>query len=464
MIRFKITAALFLIATISSLGQIKTGSNISNTIANENPFLDVSEYSDGFANNIGKGLVFPRTDLTTWTFKTDNLDGISFPTAFDGMIVYNTGSGSTVSGQGQQVSVTPGFYYFSNPGATDNIANGQWLKMSGSGGGKFVDGATNPNDAVYTDGGVVIGKDEFTPPNYANPLPATTVEIFGDQKNAGITLRSSGDFFPGILMARSESTTKVNREWTIGVNSFGVLEFNDRGTYDSPDVRPMFSLTPVENYVGVGLNNPVAKLHVLTGSSFSGGTLDTDILRCDFNLTNTRFVVKGDGKVGIGTLNPSYGFDVVLGDAMFRNNLRLGNEPNRGLVVNSNVSPTVSVGGSGFASVFKTNGDNSYAHHIGFEVAANDANDGFFVSTDSNLDGVVDNVALKINANGNTGVGKTNPTSKLDVNGYVKLGSTDVTGNATPQPGMIRYNATTDKFQGYVNNAGSGTPGWVDLN
>lgn len=146
-----------LLGTFSINAQINTATSPNTTIAGENPFLDVSEFSDGFANNIGKGLVFPRTDLTQWTFKTDNLDGITFPTAFDGMIVYNTGSGSTLTGQGQVVSVTPGFYYFSNPGATDNITNGQWIKFeAGAAGGKFVDG-TNPADAVYTSGNVGIG-------------------------------------------------------------------------------------------------------------------------------------------------------------------------------------------------------------------------------------------------------------------------------------------------------------------
>ncbi|MBE9577576.1 fibrobacter succinogenes major paralogous domain-containing protein, partial [Flavobacterium proteolyticum] len=109
------------------------------------------------AGSVGKGLVFPQTDLTTWTFDTSALDGINFPTAFDGMIVYNTGSGSTLENQGQIVSVTPGFYYFSNPGATDNITNGRWIKFeAGAAGGKFVDG-TDPADAVYTAGKVGIG-------------------------------------------------------------------------------------------------------------------------------------------------------------------------------------------------------------------------------------------------------------------------------------------------------------------
>lgn len=31
------------------------------------------------------------------------------------------------------------------------------------------------------------------------------------------------------------------------------------------------------------------------------------------------------------------------------------------------------------------------------------------------------------------------------------------------QPGTIIYNSTDDKFQGYVQDAGNGFPGWVNL-
>jgi hypothetical protein len=63
--------------------------------------------------------------------------------------------------------------------------------------------------------------------------------------------------------------------------------------------------------------------------------------------------------------------------------------------------------------------------------------------------------------NDNVGIGTLSPTVKLDVNGYIKVGNTDTAGDATPAAGMIRYNNTTSKFQGYVGGA---TPGWVDLN
>ena len=40
-------------------------------------------------------------------------------------------------------------------------------------------------------------------------------------------------------------------------------------------------------------------------------------------------------------------------------------------------------------------------------------------------------------------------TAAVDVNGYVKVGSVDTIANATPTAGLIRFNSTTSKFEGY---------------
>ncbi|KFF13397.1 hypothetical protein IW15_06270 [Chryseobacterium soli] len=116
--------------------QVASNGTVVNNIVGENPFFDASTNFDtastGTPNNVGKGLYFPSTNLTTWTFKTANLDGITYPTAFDGMIVYNSATGNTVSGQGVQVAVVPGFYYFSNPGQSTSITAGRWLPMGTS--------------------------------------------------------------------------------------------------------------------------------------------------------------------------------------------------------------------------------------------------------------------------------------------------------------------------------------------
>ncbi|MCO6175395.1 hypothetical protein NHF50_10100, partial [Flavobacterium sp. NRK F10] len=158
--------------------QLKSYGTIGNALVGENAFLDVSENTVNYPNNRGRGLSFPRTNLTAWTFITGNLDGLSFPTAFDGMIVYNSGTGTTLAGQGIQTSVTPGFYYFYNPGATNNITNGQWIRLSS--------GTVN---VVSSDGGNAItsGTDGGAFIDAAAIAAAQTVTTMTDNTNGTYT-------------------------------------------------------------------------------------------------------------------------------------------------------------------------------------------------------------------------------------------------------------------------------------
>lgn len=61
---------------------------------------------------------------------------------------------------------------------------------------------------------------------------------------------------------------------------------------------------------------------------------------------------------------------------------------------------------------------------------------------------------------GDMAIARETPASRLDVNGYIRVGSSDALGDQNPQAGMIRYDATTEKFQVYV--AGTRNA-WVDL-
>jgi hypothetical protein len=102
--------------------QLRSNGFASGNIQSQSAFLDASGIQGGFndSTNDGKGLVFPRTNLTTFTFATPVTDEDNFPTAYDGMIVYNIGTGNSVSGV--TTAVAPGYYYFSNP--TGGLGNG----------------------------------------------------------------------------------------------------------------------------------------------------------------------------------------------------------------------------------------------------------------------------------------------------------------------------------------------------
>ena len=80
-------------------------------------------------------------------------------------------------------------------------------------------------------------------------------------------------------------------------------------------------------------------------------------------------------------------------------------------------------------------------------------------------DGGTTNNTVVINKDGNLGINILTPTEKLDVvgnvktSGFVQFGSlTTVQRDAlTPANGMVIYNSTDNKFQGYENG------GWASL-
>lgn len=119
---------MLMLGFYSVKAQIGTNQNVENTLSNSNFFMDASKFNN-YANNIGKGLGFPRVDLTKFKFDLSVINNVQILSDFDGMMVYNYGAGNTMVNEGKAVSVTPGFYYFSNPGSPGNINNGKWMRF-----------------------------------------------------------------------------------------------------------------------------------------------------------------------------------------------------------------------------------------------------------------------------------------------------------------------------------------------
>jgi hypothetical protein len=160
----KIIFALFLsVGTVAS-AQVLSNGVIGNQFPNENIFLDASTNNSASVND-GKGLLFPTTDLTTFTFKVSSLDGINFPSAYDGMVVFNIATGNTLTNDGVvSTAVTRGYYYFDNPNKNTDVTGGRWLPLGASSKFNVVNGAaagTATNTQV--DGAQVYAyKGQFT--------------------------------------------------------------------------------------------------------------------------------------------------------------------------------------------------------------------------------------------------------------------------------------------------------------
>ncbi|QBJ86382.1 hypothetical protein DDI74_08980 [Chryseobacterium gleum] len=142
---------LFLGANVNA--QIISNGNVTSTLNNTNYFMDASNF-EGLANqSYGRGLGFPRTNLTTFTFDTSPMDNTVIVSDFDGMVVYNTATGNTATGQGVTTAVAPGFYYFSNPGNPGNITNGRWVPVGGAGKVTIGTAETTTNTIINTTAG-----------------------------------------------------------------------------------------------------------------------------------------------------------------------------------------------------------------------------------------------------------------------------------------------------------------------
>ena len=135
-IKLILKTVLFVLG-LSVNAQIASNNSINATINSESAFLDVS--SSASTTNFAKGLGFPQTNLTTFSFVSVAGSFIKFKTGYDGLLVYNIATGTTPAtgaGVGGQ-AVTPGFYYFSNPTPTPlrSSASGEWIALGGGGGG-----------------------------------------------------------------------------------------------------------------------------------------------------------------------------------------------------------------------------------------------------------------------------------------------------------------------------------------
>lgn len=129
--------ALLSIGFVQAQVSVNNGVN-TQAINNSNVILDAStafSTEAGAPPNMGKGVVIPSVDLVNFEFDLTLADGSTFPTYFDGMIVYNKATGNTLTtGKRPTTStaVTPGYYYFYNPNGAKNgnIKAGEWRPMN----------------------------------------------------------------------------------------------------------------------------------------------------------------------------------------------------------------------------------------------------------------------------------------------------------------------------------------------
>ena len=110
--------------------QVKINQNAANSSINtSSAFFDASSSSIWNASlNQGKGLLFPRVNLVTYTDMSHDgpYNASNNPNYFDGLLVFNFATGIAPIGGD---SVYPGYYYYRN--TTTSANSGHWISFKG---------------------------------------------------------------------------------------------------------------------------------------------------------------------------------------------------------------------------------------------------------------------------------------------------------------------------------------------
>ena len=193
-------------------------------------------------------------------------------------------------------------------------------------------------------------------------------------------------------------------------------------------------------------------------------------------------LLSGNGiQIGTNSSVEGVGLEIFNTDHTVRNALRLYSDAGNANTFNSIetyasrgsvVTPTVSVADDSLFGYINYGHDGSAYVQSSFIVAGVDSQatvgSGAIpgnIVLGTTPDGGTTNNFITINKDGNLGVNILTPTEKLDVvgniktSGFVQFGSLTTTErNAlTPANGMVIYNSTDNKFQGYENG------GWASL-
>ena len=231
----------FLLAGLGSINaqillrDTPTNGSASSSIA----FIDGSSnpgYNGTNANYAGKGILFPSMDLTLALngapFDNASIGAASYnPNYYDGLVVYNTGTGAVTMGT-SAADVAPGFYYYSNPSAT-TWDTGVWTPMGG--GGAAAAAAIVDDTAVET--GVTINASAEKVVRLSGTADGTSTHI--DLGTSVLAANTVSDFRKAIVYDATSGhvVTESTGDYDVATNKFvtgnGLMNFLlDAGTYD----------------------------------------------------------------------------------------------------------------------------------------------------------------------------------------------------------------------------------------
>jgi len=248
-----------------------------------------------------------------------------------------------------------------------------------------------------------------------------------------VSSNSKGLLFPRLTSSQRDAITLPANGLTIYNTTTNVLEIN-KGTTSLPVWESLGAANPTltaSNGVSIASNN--IKL---------GGTLTENTLIAQGSNTLT---FSGTGKVLFNSGVLALGGGAARTIEMERN--ATANSAGNNL--------TILAGGATSAATNKNGGNLILSS--GIATGTGSSNIMFNTATPgtAGTSNVTPSTKMILLGNGNIGIGTTSPKAKFEVAGEIKVG--DLETGIPPQPGMIRFNNATNKFQGYDGN------NWIDM-
>jgi hypothetical protein len=336
-------------------------------------FIDASSNSATNAtDNEGKGLLFPRTDLTKFTSFGGPTIGtpLSYPTLYDGMIVYNiANSGMAGVGLTEGGILTSGYWYYDNKSST--LTGGTWRPVSKVG--------------LSNDWGLT--GSTITATNFLGTLNAQPLRLVS---NSTEIMRITPEGRVGIGTVSPTTKLQVNGQVRIvdgtqGAGKVFVSDANGIGTWTT-------LATTINDWTLTG--NTIMDSHFL-------GTLNAQPLRLFTNNTEKMHITP-QGRVGIGTTNPATTVQVrnieagaggttlqLTSPDGFSTELTSANAGNFLILLPSSAAYTVTRQGVFYDLVMNRNGNWAVGGYVNdaykLQVYGNAAANGFFSTSDIRL-------------------------------------------------------------------------------
>lgn len=340
-----------------------------------------------------KGVLLPRLSLTS----TSSFSPLT--AHINGMMVYNLASTN---------DVIPGVYF--NDGK-------QWVKINTSA-TSFLSGTDNPVAATGANGDFYINRTSNTifGPKAAGAWPATGTSLVGPAGAAGTNGAT-------VLSGTVNPTAATGANGDFYINTATNTIFGPKATGAWPAT-------------GTSLVGPAGSNATVTASN--GLTASAGTVTLGGTLSTATTITQGANNLafsGAGQLNKLSG---AVGSSSVLNIGRTSTELELGVAGAATQGFSVSTIGDGWLR-------NSSTGNLLVGTASSKA-----------IRLVTNNTErLTITPAGDVGIGTASPVAKLEVVGALKVG--DLPTGAVPQPGMIRFNNATSKFQGYDG------ANWIDM-